>query len=293
MIVLSLPSEWPLSEGASRIILPASIQLELENNALSKGLFPSALGFYPHAYRHQMARPDPDDYLLMYCVGGKGELWVDGDSSRRVDTGDVIVLPPRIAHRYAALGNEPWSLYWVHMKGKRVGDYCASLGSSCLFKGLNDLALLTQFRSLVELAGGAYGYPAYQLLADSLRHLLSLIGYMIRKRADAHDILAVEKIATYMKANLSRRVTLDELAEISHLSKYYFNRKYKELTGYSPMQHFTHYKMEQACLQLEGARLSIAEIAFELGFEDPLYFSRVFKKFYGISPNLYRKQRGA
>ena len=93
-----------------------------------------------------------------------------------------------------------------------------------------------------------------------------------------------------MRENLDRRLSLEELAQVSNLSKYHFTRKYRDLTGYAPLQHFEHLKVEQACLMLDSSTLNISEIAFQLGYDDPLYFSRVFRKVTGLSPSQYRAQ---
>ncbi|MEP1594525.1 MAG: helix-turn-helix transcriptional regulator, partial [Halieaceae bacterium] len=69
---------------------------------------------------------------------------------------------------------------------------------------------------------------------------------------------------------------------------FHFSNRYKKLTGYSPVKHFLNMKMEHACYLLDSSDLSVKAIASQLGYEDPLYFSRIFSKTIGMSPRSYR-----
>ena len=92
-----------------------------------------------------------------------------------------------------------------------------------------------------------------------------------------------------MQSHLSGELHLEELARTANLSKYHFSKRYKELTGYSPIQHFIHLKMERACYLLDISSQPISQIANSLGYDDAHYFSRLFKKVTGLSPREYRK----
>jgi AraC-like DNA-binding protein len=92
-----------------------------------------------------------------------------------------------------------------------------------------------------------------------------------------------------MKSNLHGDLELDTLAELAHLSKFHFSKRYKEITGYAPIQHFIHLKMERACYLLDVSSRSVAEVAEAVGYDDAHYFSRLFKKVTGLSPREYRK----
>jgi transcriptional regulator GlxA family with amidase domain len=93
-----------------------------------------------------------------------------------------------------------------------------------------------------------------------------------------------------MRQNIDKTLYLDDLAKLSHVSKYHFSRRYHALTGMTPLQHFSHIKIEHASTLLEQTSLSISDIAYQLGYDDALYFSRVFKKQMKLSPRAYRKR---
>jgi len=288
---MSEPSNWPLTEGGVRIMVPRSILLELENNVLSHELYPTALGYYPSAKHHSMLRVEHDDYLLMYCIEGQGEI-VAGDYKVALTAGDLIIVPPGIPHTYAANPDKPWSIFWCHFRGSNARafyHYLALTVDSPCIEGLNDVALQSNFRSLISIASTGYSLPVFIHAANQLRQLLTFIERLKRRGKNLAASHSLEKVRAFMRESTHRNVSLEELAEISGLSKYHFNRKYKALTGYAPMQHFIHMKVEQACLLLDSTALNIAEIAFQLGYDDPLYFSRVFRKVTGLAPSQYRR----
>jgi len=81
------------------------------------------------------------------------------------------------------------------------------------------------------------------------------------------------------------------MAKYCNLSKTYFIRKFQKKYGYSPLVYFNRLKIESACQLLLVSKRSVKEIAFALGFNDPLYFSRLFQKVMGTSPSEYRSSK--
>lgn len=293
---MSDPSDWPLSEEAFRILVPDTMLKILQEHVLSRDCFPTALGYYPRAYSHHMRRLGHDDFIMLYCASGGGELVTDSYQGPVV-SGDLIILPPGSKHRYASKDNSPWTLFWCHFRGHHAHDFYHQLPLKTtlpIIHGLSDPIFQSSFSSLIRTVRHAYNLSDYIHVANHLRHILSLIEPLYRQTANApvRTILSetsVSEIREYMRDNLHRHITLEELANISKLSKYHFNRKYKSLTGHSPLHHFIQLKVEQACFLLESSHLRIADIAFQLGYEDPLYFSRVFRKIMSVSPSQYRK----
>lgn len=290
---MSEPSSWPLPKDGVRILVSQTILKELEKHILSRALYPSALGYYPNARHHEMLRVEHDDYLLIYCVAGQGKL-IAGDYSRTVVAGDLIIVAPGVTHRYAASETQPWSIFWCHFRGDNAAafyDYLALSQAKPLIEGLSDVALQGGFRSLIGIASAGYSIPVFIHAAQQLSQLLSFAERLQHRRKNLMASYSLNEVTMFMRENIHRAVSLDELAVVSRLSKYHFHRKYKAFTGFAPMQHFEHLKVEQACLLLDSSNLSISDIAFQLGYEDPLYFSRVFRKVAGVAPSHYRRYK--
>jgi len=94
----------------------------------------------------------------------------------------------------------------------------------------------------------------------------------------------------FMKNNLHQNISLEELADRQRLSVSHYCRLFAAKTGRSPHQYFNQLKIWQSCQYLYFSDRNIKEICAELGFDDPYYFSRLFKKLMGISPANYKNQ---
>ena len=88
--------------------------------------------------------------------------------------------------------------------------------------------------------------------------------------------------------NLENKLTLKELASHFGYSESYMYRLFFKETGYAPMNYFLHMKIDRACQLLLHTNMKINQVALKLGFDDPYYFSRIFKKIVGTSPKDYR-----
>jgi len=98
------------------------------------------------------------------------------------------------------------------------------------------------------------------------------------------------QVKEIIKLHLYSNLTLEELAKLCHLSLSSFKREFKKEFDDSPTNYIISKKLEKAKELLLMTDLSISEIAYEVGFNDPLYFTRIFTKRGGISPSKFRKK---
>ncbi|SFG92142.1 AraC family transcriptional regulator [Sporolactobacillus nakayamae] len=128
--------------------------------------------------------------------------------------------------------------------------------------------------------------PGYPFAARTLLQQLFLaIADNVRKQnQNFASSLKVERIVDYMQRNLSKHITLEELAELVQLSSTYLTRIFKESTGYSVIAYFNQMKIDKAKELLLDGDHKVKDVAHLLGFADEFYFSRLFKRSEGISP---------
>ena len=263
----------------------------LREHPLTRDCYPTAMGFYPSAAGHRMRRSQHDDNLLLYCVEGIGRLRCHGQSCK-VGAGDLVLLPRGVAHSYAADKRTPWTIYWVHFLGRSAAAFLDYLGyretRPVVHTGVSP-ALVAGFNQLAAVRESGYGSAAFINAANLLRQLLTQLALESgQQQASQTSALDLALVQGYMQDNLDRNLELEELAAVAHLSKYHFSSRYKALTGYSPIKHYLHMKMQRACHLLDNSDMSIKAVAAALGYGDPLYFSRLFKKTLGLSPRAYR-----
>lgn len=101
----------------------------------------------------------------------------------------------------------------------------------------------------------------------------------------------VNQILLYVEANIDKKITLEMIANHLKMSEIHVSRMFKLETGKNLIQYINEQKMSRAVEYMQDTKLKIKDIALKVGFEDQLYFNKVFKKIYQISPSQYRRSR--
>lgn len=290
---MSTPSQWSLTADAARHITPGFMLDHLRTNPLTRACYPTAFGFYPKATAHKMQRKIHSDNLLIYCAQGSGYVSTQHFQGSVVQ-GDVVLLPAGHAHEYHASQSDPWTIYWVHFDGLQAHQLVQELDFDpeqvVVSVGQQPL-LIGDFNRLLSLRQSGYQHSVFNYAAALTRQILYLLALKIRSTnmINRHNF-NLDAIKSIMLENIHGELHLDTLAASTQLSRYHFAAKYKKLTGISPIKHFIHLKMEHACYLIDSSNDSAKQVSAQLGYADPLYFSRLFKKVIGLSPSDYRKR---
>lgn len=104
------------------------------------------------------------------------------------------------------------------------------------------------------------------------------------------SVQSIEKAKTYIISNFAKSISLEEVAELVNLSPNYFSNLFKETKGETFIDFVTRIRMEHAKKLLEENEHTLKEISYKVGYKDPNYFSRVFKRNFGVSPKHYQKE---
>ena len=100
----------------------------------------------------------------------------------------------------------------------------------------------------------------------------------------------ITKALLFINLNFAKQITLDEISSKCAMSKYHFARTFKRVTGITFRKYHNKTRVEASKILLKKQELNITEICYAVGFNDASYFSRVFRKFEGVSPALYKKR---
>lgn len=279
--------------GQRIVVLPRKVVATALAYGLLKGLLPTDIGYFPKAAGHLMIRERGiDQAIIIYCVRGQG--WCELAGVRHaVEAGDVLVIPPGEAHSYGADEQRPWTIFWVHVKGDLVPSLLGELGINSTKPVVHigeSAELLALFEELLDVV--EHGYAASRLLYASqiLGHLIGLLIWDSRGNSKG-DLDTAQKVAesiTYMKQHLDQHATAASFAALANLSESHYRSLFKRQIGYAPVDYFIRLRMHKACQLLDTTRLNVKQIASTVGYEDPLYFSRVFKSVMELTPTQYR-----
>jgi AraC-like DNA-binding protein len=284
----SLPRRW--------IVLPPSVRTSALSHPLLKGLLPSHIGFFPDAKQHHVHRPQGvGQAIFNYCVRGAG--WCElGGRRHVVRPGDLMVVPPYAPHAYGSSLPRPWTIYWFHAVGEQVEPLLGELGVGLAEPVVplgHDPRLVAMFQELQSVLEDDYAFAQLLYASELLGHL---IGVMLRLRR-THDSQAPDAnqrvLATiqHMKQHLDAPLEVAQLASLARLSVSHYVALFRRLTRSSPKAHFSRLRLYRAARLLLTTSDSVSAIARQTGYQDPLYFSRVFRRVHGVSPSEYRQGR--
>ena len=281
--------------GQDIYVIPRPILANAIRHPLFRSLYPTDIGWYPEARYHYRDRPNGagQDHVMM-CVGGNGYVVVDGRKNH-LQAGELLIIPRNIRHTYWAADDAPWSIYWMHFLGEEADYYLERIpgaGQTVPVDAETQREAVRLFRDCLDTLENGYALSALIYAAQSARHILSLLlfrnqAFPVEPRAENRR-LQLESTLEFMQNHVSEQLRLEEFARHAELSVTHFSELFREQTGQSPIAYFTHLKVRMACRLLDLTRKPVKVVAIETGYSDPYYFSRVFKKVMGISPEKYR-----
>ncbi len=269
--------------------IPSDFILKSWEHPLIRALHVSDAGYFPRAEHHYRERMiGIEEAILIYCADGSGHIELPM-KKLRIEKGTAFCIPPHTMHRYYASEEDPWSIFWIHFKGEQMFQYPIAAAEPV---PLNSPAvherLQGYFIQLFGVLDGSYTQGNF-ICASSL--LSVILGEVYFRRSDEavdrqHRLLT--KAIQYMYRNLDKPIALNELTGYMQLSKSSLIDLFNRLTPHSPIDFFIRLKIQKACKILRLTNKPINEVARALGFDDPFYFSRIFKKITGLSPREYR-----
>lgn len=233
-----------------------------------------------------------NDYYVVYISKGKGTYSSALSDPKEVVAGKCFFLFPGIRHRYKPDVKLGWEEFWVGFNGRQIQH----LMNEGIFDKNNpiidlgyDSNILVLFNKLIEIVKASLvGYP--QQIAGVTLQLLGFINSKINYDNPANN--PVEKLiakAKYlMQESFDKTINMEKLSRELPMGYSSFRKAFKLLTNQSPNQYLLNLRLEKAKYLLVMTTLNIGEIGNQTGFNNVFYFSRLFKKKYGISPKHYR-----
>ena len=229
------------------------------------------------------------DYHILYIFSGNCRV-LFGEKTYEMSPGHFVVYFPGQPQRYDFGDDSPCETLWLHFSGSAVPEILEDLSLSAgVYPYAPDEKIISAFRRLVQEQ--QLRRPLFKTAENArLLSLLTVIARRSDQRAIATDI---EKVILLMHDEYAKPFSPESYAALCSLSISRFSHKFKQATGSSPLAFYTRVRCEKAMELLKYTDLNISEIALKVGYDNPLYFSRVFNKFASISPSEYRKQQYA
>lgn len=278
--------------GQRMITTPPNIKAEIIGNALIQDFYTTAIGYYPNANYHDRKRKTgSNEYILLYCVEGSGEIDL-GDKKYILQPNSYFIIPPNIKHHYRSSTKNPWTIFWTHILGKNAEILYKR------FKKIHKSQVVSiprserrqkNFMKIMTILESGYETTALEYANLTLYHLITQMIYHSAINTSEIKTDVVSNSISFLNKNLHKTFKVEDLAEEQNLSVSRYSEIFKKKTGYSPIQYFNKLKIEKSCQYLYFTDLGIKEICAKIGYYDPYYYSRAFKKLMGMPPSKYRK----
>lgn len=278
-------------------VIPRPTLQRMSRHFLLRALCVTDIGWYPRAHHHFRERPDgADQHILILCVHGAGWFEIDGGRSI-LNPRHALLIPRGAPHAYGASSTNPWSIHWVHFVGDEAEYYARSLPDGAYQLPVAVAAVRAMehtFRDAYASLPGGYLSRNIVYLAHMLRHLLGLLFY--RNQSYSPELRAspsrdLQATIDFMLDHLAEPLRLADMGRHAGLSTAHFASLFGRQIGMAPIEYFIHLRIRQACRLLDTTGLAIREVGYRVGYEDPYYFSRTFRKLMGLSPRQYRSLR--
>jgi AraC-like DNA-binding protein len=228
------------------------------------------------------------EYALVYITHGRG-LFENETGQKALRGGDLILLRPGQWHRYRPDPETGWHEYWICFNGHIANHLFESSrfpeNPPVLSVGYNE-QITRLFVQAQELAGEMP--RAFQArIAAHIMHILAL-AQAAQSPGTSVDEELVRRIRCALTEHLEENIRMEDVAANLHVGYAKFRRAFKAHTGLTPGQYHLQLRIGRAKDLLTGTDLPVKQIALQLGFESPFYFSRIFKKKTGHAPQEWR-----
>lgn len=243
-----------------------------------------------------------DFYELVLVMKGSAEH-IAGDRRMKLEKGDVFVMNPGSCHAYEnAVGLHICNIMF---RPDMLFMYETDLSQLEGFQSLFSADSSSDFRSFLKLSPNDYdeaerlvhllekeyfgsGSGRNALITAYFTELIVNISRLYGRPVKKREINVISRAAVYLEEHYMTEQPIKTAIELSNYSRRHFTRLFSEVYGISPQDYLLEVRMKNAALLLRKSGASIAEAALKCGFSDPGYFSRTFKKRYGVLPSRYR-----
>ena len=258
--------------------------------------YASEVGHFRVGQDNFTERTDKKEYFLLYTLKGSGVL-KRARQTIALDENYAVLVYCEEYQYYKPVSSEKWDYLWVHFNGVGAQSYYSLINDAAQDKVTR--IFVSDKEQFVNNINGIMQYPDVPDIKQSVlssMHISNLLSTMVMDKYSEKNIKALtqhratmDKALAYIRQNYACKITLDELAGIAHLSKYYFLKLFRQFTGMTPYEYILNYRINQSKKMLRTTGMSVGQIADFCGFRDECNFIRKFKTVTGRTPLNFRK----
>ncbi|MBR3741345.1 MAG: helix-turn-helix transcriptional regulator [Clostridia bacterium] len=251
-------------------------------------LYPMQCGVFTYEPGYMLNRNSFDSFLLMYIQ--KGSMLLDFDGKKQqVAEKNFVLLDCYQPHGYST--EKGYECLWLHFDGVMARKYYQIIVSRLgnVFTMGDVFSVVRRLNAILRIF---FDHQTVRepLLSKYITDILTEFMILSPEKDNARNYTDLtEKAITYINEHFFEDISIDQLAALSGLSRYYFIRVFKQETGYTPHEYLVNRRMASARYLLKYSSLNTKEICFQSGFSGESVFCCAFKKQHGMTPLQYRE----
>lgn len=227
---------------------------------------------------------------LFFILRGRGHVLVQQDRVA-VEAGDLVVVNTGVLHTETSGGENPMEYIVLGVDGLEI--VAGVSGYLLLHLQAEREELTSHLRMLQQEARN--GLPGCGTVCQNL---LEIMLVRLTRREDvtlsaaptgSRSSRECELVRRYIDSHFKENLSLEQLADLAHINKYYLAHVFKREYGVSPINYLISQRIQESKNLLEGTNHSLSQISHMLGFSSPSYFSQSFRRIEGVSPMEFRR----
>lgn len=235
-----------------------------------------------------------NEFIVFYCVKGRGWCEIEG-LRHEIMPGQLLVIPAKSQPSYATYGERLWSLIWIQLATINTSPFSEKLNfapQTLLLGSSEKTLILGLFQDVLH----AFEMPSPQRLQQVSQRTTALLDGTIciareNSQMETDAASRIGRTIEYMREHLNEPLRAATLAGVANMSLPHYFAQFKRVIGSSPIDYLIRLRMEHARRLLQETSWSVKEVAVSLGYDDPLYFSRVFKSINQTAPSDFRASK--
>jgi AraC-like DNA-binding protein len=233
------------------------------------------------------------DYMLIYVHSGKMQLHANASEDIIICEGTCFLYRPGQDQLYRSKDESPVMCYWIHFTGYGIPELLQSLN-------INDISLFSgkvsnEIPSLIKMIIDETQYKKYgyeTIVAGMLMQCITVISRNISTYNAASAMINtngdIDLTLNYIYSHYTNDIKVSELANMSGLCVNRYINVFKGFTGFTPKEYIIHFRLQKASELFNSTKFSVKQVALMVGFQNQLYFSRIYKKYIGVTPSASR-----
>lgn len=275
------------------------ISEESSSSIHTPSLLSQQLPFYVHNCGHFYAgssyytsREGQDNYLLICTCNGSG-LIKYRDVETVVRPAQILIIHCLEYQYYKTFPGDSWEFYWVHFNGPACRCYFNMINGDTLniidLPDLNQTVALLDEMPYLSIDNSITVDVKMSMYMNNILSEMSLLKMVNATKSQTQHNQMINDITSFIQKHYNRNINVGDLAQVVHVSEYHLIRIFKKLTGLTPYEYITNYRIDKSKTLLMETDLTVNEISAQVGFNNVNNYIRNFKILVGCTPLTYRQ----